>query len=200
MKINWYKFLHRLHLYAGLVCAVYLLMIGVSTLNFQHQFLPEQATDTLSYSQNIEFDSTLKIDTLANFIRLELGIKGYLPPWEYKENKQGLVRFKIERPARTYQVKLKRNATLVNIDEIHYSAGKILRALHFGGVSSQLGDPLLNIWAWYGQVSGLCAFFAIIIGIWIWFKYAVRNRRQWFIIVFSGLVSFIYILYIWLIG
>lgn len=196
-----YKLLHWLHIYGGLFAAVYLVMIGVSSLNYQHRFFPEHPVDTISYQENIGFDATLEIDTLASFIRNELGIKGYLPKWEFRDNKKnGRVRFKIERPALTYEIKLNRNDGLVSVDEIHYSFGKILRALHFGGVRNQLGDPLLDIWSWYGQLSGLFAFFAVVTGIYFWFRNAVRNRGQWITIMISGIVSILYILYIWLVG
>ncbi|HKJ78538.1 MAG TPA: hypothetical protein VKA10_03340, partial [Prolixibacteraceae bacterium] len=88
----------------------------------------------------------------------------------------------------------------IHISEIHFSIGRILRALHFGSIKNQLGDTMLNIWSWYGQVSALSAFLAIISGIWLWFKYAVRTRRQWTTIVASGMVSILLILYIWLVG
>ncbi len=192
--------IHRLHIYAGLICAVYLLMIGISAMNFQHQFFRENPTDTLNFSRNIDFDPALKIDSLSNFIRLELGIKGHLPPWEFRESDTGYVRFKIERPARTYEVKMNRNSKVIDVDEIHYSFGKILRALHFGSTRNRLGDPLINVWTFYGQISGLSALVAIITGMWFWFNHAVTNRRQWFTIVVSGVVSLIYILYIWIVG
>lgn len=199
-KNNWVKIFQGIHIYGSLVSMVYLLVVGVSTLNFQHKFLPEQPVDTIHYTRTVKFDSTLKIDTLAKFIRKEMGIKGHLPPWEFRENNQGMVRFAILRPARFYEVKLNRDNNLIHINEIHFSIGRILRALHFGSIKNQLGDTMLNIWSWYGQVSALSAFLAIISGIWLWFKYAVRTRRQWTTIVASGMVSILLILYIWLVG
>ncbi|GEM_PF-6853685 len=195
------KFLNQLHIYGGLFAMAYLLMIGVSSLNFQHKFLPEHPVDTISYQQNINFNSDLKIDSLSKYIRQEMGVKGYLPKWEYRDNKNnGNVRFKIERPGRSYIVKLNRNNNVINIEEIHYSFGKILRDLHFGGVRNQLGIPILDIWSWYGQLSGLFAFLAVISGIYFWFTKAVKNRTQWATIMIAGIFSILYILYIWLVG
>ncbi len=199
-KNNWVKIFRGIHIYGGLLSMVYLLVVGVSALNFQHNFLPEQPVDTISYTQTIEFDPTLKIDSLAKIIRNELGIKGHLPPWEFRENNQGMVRFAIFRPARIYEVKLNRNSSRIHIDEIHFSLGRILRALHFGSIKNQLGDILLNIWSWYGQISAMSALLAIVSGIYLWFKYAVKSRRQWITVIASGVGSIIFILYIWLIG
>lgn len=203
MKINTSKLtkgLYRLHIYGGLICSVYLFITGVSVLNFQHQFLPEKETDTISYNRIIQFDPSLKADTLARFIRTKLEIKGHVPPWEYRENKSGMFRFKILRPARTFDVRMNRNSDLIEVKEIHYSAGRILRAMHFGSIRNKLGDPMLDIWSLYTQVAALFALITILLSIYFWIKKSVQNTGQWIFIVFSCLSSLVYILYIWLVG
>lgn len=198
-KNRLFKYLYRLHLYGGLFCAVYLFIVGLSTLNFQHHFLPEKETDTLSYTQHIPFNSALEADTLARYITAQLGITGNLPRWDFKEDSTGSLQYKIHRPARMYEVTLNRNNDLVKIHEIHYSTGRILRALHVGSVTN-LDDPLLRIWAYYAQVSAIFAIIAVGTAIYFWFKKSVKNRSQWFLILCSGIFSLIYTLYIWLIG
>jgi len=187
------KSLYRLHIYGGLICSVYLFIVGVSVLNFQHQFLPEKETDTISYTRTIQFDPSLKADTLARFIRTKLEIKGNVPPWEYKENKNGMFRFKILRPARTYDVRMNRNSDLIEVKEIHYSLGRIFRAMHFGSIRNKLGDPMLDIWSFYTQTAAIFALITLLLSIYFWFKNSVRNTGQWILIVFSSLFSFVYI-------
>lgn len=199
-KRKLFRYLYAIHIYGGLFCAVYLLIVGVSALNFQHKFLPEKPTDTLSYTRNIQFDDTLKIDTLASYIRSQLGIKGYLPQWEFRDNKNGRVRFKIQRPARTFEVRLQRNNDLVEISEIHYSTGKILRDLHFGSTKNKLGYPMLDIWSYYAQIAAVLAFLTVATSIWFWFKKSVKNRGQWVTIVLSSVFSLALMAYVWLIG
>lgn len=200
-KRSIYKFLTNIHIYGGLFSAVYLLVVGVSVLNFQHQFLPETPTDTIRYTRTIQFDESLKADSLAQFVRDELKIKGYIPYWEYRENiKKGQLRFMIQRPALSYEIKLDRKSDEVKINEIHYSTGRILRAMHFGSIRNQLGDPMLDIWARYSQLAALFAFLAVATSIYFWFKKSVRSRKQWFAVIVSGLFSIVYIVYIWLIG
>jgi len=200
VKNKMFNYFYRIHIYGGLFCAVYLLIAGVSALNFQHQFLPETPTDTVSYARNIRFDPTLKVDSLASYIRSQLGIKGYLPPWEFRDNKNGRVRFIIQRPARTFDVRLRRNSDLVEISEIHYSTGKILRYLHFGSSKNKLGYPMLDIWTYYAQIAAILAFFTVATTIWFWFKKSVKNRSQWVTIIVSGVFSLAYMAYVWLIG
>lgn len=168
-------------------------------MNFQHQFLPEKATDTISYTRHIKFDPTLKIDTLASYIKSQSGIKGHLLPWEFRDN-NGNVSFKIQRPARSFDFRLQRNSDLVEIDEIHYSTGKILRDLHFGSSKNKLGYPMLDIWSYYAQTAAVLAFLTIATSMWFWFKKSVKNKTQWVTIVLSGVFSLAYMAYVWLIG
>lgn len=199
-KNTVFRYLYKIHIYGGLFCSVYLFIAGVSALNFQHQFLPEKETDTLSYSQNIQFDPSLKVDTLASYIRAKLSIKGYIPYWEFRENKNGAVQFKIVRPARTFDIHLNRNSDLVEISEIHYSTGRILRAMHFGSSKNKLGYPMLDIWAYYSQIAGIMAFLTVVTSIYLWFRKSVKSMGQWATIILSGVFSLVYMGYVWLIG
>lgn len=199
-KNTIFKYLFKLHIFGSLFCSVYLLIVGLSSLNFQHQFLPGKATDTISYSRTIQFDPTLKVDSLARYLHSQLGIKGHVPPWEFKENKNGMVRFKIFRPVRTFEVRLNRNSDLIEIDEIHYGIGRILGALHEGSIKNKLGIPMLDIWAYYAQISAILAFITIVTSIFFWFKKSIKSMSQWVTIILSGVFSFIFMVYIWLIG
>ncbi len=194
------KFLTKLHIYGGLFSSLFFLIAGISVLNFQHKFLPEENTETITYTQHISFDSSLKADTLSKYIRTELGVSGYIPGWEFRQNKSGMFRFLIQRPGRTFEVKLNRNEDRVEISEIFYSTGKILRAMHFGSSSNKLGYPLLDIWAIYGQIAAIFGFLAVGTSIFFWFHRSVKNRKQWGTIIFVGIFSLSIVLYIWLIG
>lgn len=194
------RYIDKLHVYSGLISSVYLLIVGVSVLNFQHKFLPEKETEISEYTQEISFDSSLKIDTLAKYISSQLNIKGHLPPWDYRQDKTGMVKFKIHRPARIYEVSLNRHSNLIQVREIHFSIGRILRAMHFGSIKNKLGDPMLDIWAYFAQISALSAFIAIITSLMIWFKRSVKSRAEWIIIILSGIFSLTFIFYIWLVG
>jgi hypothetical protein len=199
-KSTLLRFLSKLHIYGGLFCSVFLLIAGISALNFQHKFLPETETDTIQYRRNIQFDSSLKLDTLARFIGSKLEVKGHYPPWEFREKGDGTVRFKIQRPARSYDIKLNRHSDVVEIKEIHYSTGRILRALHFGSIGNKLGDALLDIWSWYAQTATFIAFLVVLTSVYFWVNKSVMSRVQWIIIGLSGLVSIILTVYIWLVG
>lgn len=199
-KSTLLRFLSKLHIYGGLFCSVYLLIAGLSALNFQHKFLPETEIDTIQYSRNIYFDPSLKVDTLARFIGSKLDVKGHYPPWEFREKKDGTVRFKIQRPALTYDIKLNRNSDLVDVKEIHFSTGRILRALHFGSIGNKLGDTLLDVWSWYAQIAAFVAFLTVLTSFYFWINKSVKSRTHWIIIGLSGAVSIVLTVFVWLIG
>lgn len=112
-KIN--KFLTKLHIYGGLFSSLFFFIVGISVLNFQHQFLPEKDTKIIKYAKDISFDSSLKPDTLSKYIRSQLGVSGYIPRWEFRQDKSGMFRFLIQRPGRTFEVKLNRNEDQVSL-------------------------------------------------------------------------------------
>lgn len=197
-KNQLFKYIYRFHIYGGLFCSVYLFVVGLSTLNFQHNFLNINPSDTLSYTKNIRFDPSLKADSLARYLASELGIVGHIPPWDLRENKRGFF-FKIQRPGRTFDIHLSRQNDLIEIDEIHYGNGRLIKAMHFGSIS-ELNDPLLKWWAWYAQISAVIAFLIITSSIYLWFKKSVKNQSQWLMISASGVFSIFIIFYIWLIG
>ncbi len=192
------KYIYRFHIYGGLFCSVYLFIVGLSVLNFQHNFLNNEPSDTISYTKNIQFDPALKADSLARYVTANLGIAGHVPPWDLRENKKGFF-FKIQRPGRTYEVHLTRQSDLIEINEVHYGNGRMLKALHFGSIAG-LNDTMLKLWASYAQVSALIAFLIVVSSIYLWFKKSVKNKGQWLMISASGVFSFLIIIYVWLIG
>ncbi|MDD2380458.1 MAG: hypothetical protein PHV35_02050 [Mariniphaga sp.] len=194
------KFLSKLHIYGGLISSLFFLVVGLSALNFQHQFLPEKDTKTATYTKMISFDASLQADSLSKFIRSELGISGHLPKWEFRQNKSGMFRFLILRPGRTFEVKLNRNDDQVEVTEIFHSTGKVLRAMHFGSSRNKLGYTLLDIWSFYGQLATIVGFLTLISSIFFWMNRSVKNKKQWGAILVIGIFSVSLILYIWLIG
>lgn len=194
-----FRFFYKFHIYGGLFATAFLFVVSLSVLNFQHEILPEKETDTINYTKNIVFDSTLKADTLARYIRHELGIKGHTPPWDFREDKKGNFRFKIHRPARQYEVKLNRKSETVNVSEIHFSTGTILRAMHFGS-AAELKDVMLKSWALYAQIAAVLAFIAVCTSIYFWFRKSIKRKRQWYLVALTGVVPIIFILYLWLVG
>lgn len=169
-------------------------------MNFQHKFLPEYDVKTDTYTEHIHYDSTLKPDSLTKFIRYQLDIKGHLPPWDFRQNKSGLVQFKIQRPGRTFVVNLTPGSDRVEVKEIYHSTGKVLRAMHFGSSKNMLNDSVLDSWSFHAQIATILAFIAVSSSFFFWFLKSVRNRIQWVTIVVSGMLTVFLILYIWLVG
>lgn len=198
-KNQLFKFFFYLHIYAGLFSAFYLVIVGVSAMNFQHKFFSEEPRDTIITIRQVKFNPSLKQDSLASFIAGQLNIKGHIPPWNFQSDNSGNLRFKIERPARTFEISLNRNHPDIHIAEIHYSFGRILRALHFG-IIGELDIPMLKAWSSFTLLSTILAFLSLCTSLVFWYKKSVKTRSQTGIVIFSGLSSIFLILYIWLVG
>lgn len=198
-KNSVFRLLFNLHIYGGLSCSLYLCVVALSALNFQHHFISEEPKDTIAFGKQIQFDPTLSNDSLAKFVARQLQVVGHIPPWEMRSDSVGNLRFKIQRPARTYAVRLSRNSDEVQVKEIHYQAGRILRVMHFGSIAG-LNDPVLKAWAWFAQISTILAFFVVCISVYFWFKKSVKKRYQSAIVIVSCIFSTFLILYLWLVG
>ena len=198
-KNSVFRFLFSLHIYGGLFSSLYLCIVALSALNFQHHFISEEPKDTVAFSKQIQFDAALANDSLARFVAHELKIVGHIPPWEMRSDSSGALRYKIERPARSFVVKLNRNSNKVFVKEIHYRAGRILRAMHTGSIAG-LDDPILKAWSWFAQISTILAFLVVCISIYFWFRKSVKKRYQTTIVIVSCIISTFFILYVWLVG
>lgn len=198
-KSTVFKFFINLHIYGGLFCSLYLAVAALSVLNFQHHFISEEPKDTITTLHQIQFDSSLDDDSLARFVANQLEIVGHIPPWDMSSDSSGKFRFKIQRPARTFVVKLNRGSDEVQVKEINYHAGRILRMMHYGSIS-ELDDPVLKAWSWFAKISTIVAFLVVCISVYFWFRKSVKNRVQAVMVVSSGIFSIIFILYVWLVG
>lgn len=194
-----YKFFHGLHIYGGLFCTVFLLIVGVTALNFQHHFLNIGETRTESSTQNIGFDPALDDMALATAVRDSLGIVGHVPPWDFRSDSTDLFSFKVYRPSRRFDITLHRHEPSVEVHEVYFGAGMALDMLH-KTIFGELNDTMLKVWAWYGQSAAVCVLLTILTGIYFWFKKSIRHRRDWFVVLTAGLFSLFFMLFLWLIG
>lgn len=193
-----FRFLYHFHIYGGLFCSFYLLIVGLSALNLQHHLISDQPRDTVTYDRKVVIDSSLKTESLAESAMKQLNIIGYFPPWDFSQN-GNLFAFKVYRPARHYLLGIDRVSGKTHVVEISFGFGAVINVLHTA-VLIGLDDPLLKIWAYYGQLSALVAILAMGTGIYFWFKKSIRKKRDWIIAGISGVITCAVILYLWLVG
>jgi hypothetical protein len=99
----------KLHLYAGLLCSSYLILFGVSSLNFNHRF-GSPASLKVERQRALGALPALGDDQrLAEALRDSLGLVGWTLPWETRraETEDSLYfHFAVSRPGKDYQVRV----------------------------------------------------------------------------------------------
>ena len=96
------KLLLRIHLYSGLVCFWYLIILGTSSLNFNHHFsFMENNNDSSVWSTSIQSPGQRHDDLhLSEALRDSLGLIGWQHPWETCRDTTGLFHFALELPGK----------------------------------------------------------------------------------------------------
>src|SRR5690349_8218395 len=95
------KALLYLHMYGGLIAAVYLILLGISSLQFQHHFLPDGPPAT-TWERSITPPPTdANLPTKAAVVRDQLGLMGKF--FNARDTKDGF-RFDLYRPGRGYVI------------------------------------------------------------------------------------------------
>ena len=193
------KYIIRIHLYAGLFASIFLILAGFTAINFQHNLLSTEPRDTIYYSQDITI-TDLPAKELSQNIARQLSISGHTPNWDYRFDKQeNLIKFKIHRPARLYEVDLNQETNQVNVAEIRYRSGYILEIMHKSTMIDLPDGPLVG-WAIFGQVAAVSAFLAILVSLYLWWSKSISHSWQWIAAALSSLLILTYILYLWQVG
>src|SRR5687768_15301806 len=109
------KWVLRLHLYVGLLCSGYLIVFGVSSLNFNHPFeFTKPGTEQVTWERSIALPP-LTGDTTAESeaVRDSLGLIGWTLPWETRRGANGDLHFGLARPGKHYLIHVLRGDGIV---------------------------------------------------------------------------------------
>jgi hypothetical protein len=181
------KLLLNIHLYAGLLCFSYLIIFGISSLNFNHPFpftraLSEPVTWTQSISvpdlprlEGVAPDQLVPTKARANhMVREALGLIGHQKPWKESYWKDSDVyHASLTRPGKTYEVDYNTRTNLATVTETRTSVWAIMKNLHgFHGMMP--GSPFVSSWSIYTELCTLTVLFAGGSGIYLW----TRRRRE----------------------
>jgi len=193
------KYAIRVHLYSGLFASAFLILAGFTAINFQHDLLSTHPRDTLNYSQKVTIPD-LPGNELSQDIAGQLNISGHTPNWDYRfDKKENLIKFKIHRPARLYEVDLNHQTCEANVSEISFKSGAILEIMHKTTMIDLPDGPLVG-WAIFGQLAAFSAFLATLVSLYFWWSKSISHRWQWIVGGLSSFCVLIYVIYLWLVG
>ena len=187
------KFLLDTHIYSNLLCAGYLIIYGLSGLAFNHHFEPP--TTQAEWQRLVEIPESSSDLGLAEAIRDQLGLIGWVPKWEVSRSEIGDLQFKISRPAKSYEVRLELKTSRVNVIETRSGLSGTLVALH--GLKRLPGSNWAPSWGIFTEFSILALLYALISGFLIWWQRAPVRHQIWLLLTCSAGALLLVAVIIW---
>lgn len=194
------RMLHKLHIYSGLSASLFLIIAGISALDFQHHFLSHSPKGGKTCIQQLNVEFLASNDTLIKQINDSIGIYGHIPYWEIRDDSINQVfSYSVFRPGKRYDISVQKKLHKLKITESRMGIGNLLAGLHEGATGAP-ESMIFAVWGSYARTATVMAIISILTSVYLWFRKSVKHRWQWFIIGFSFSISTFYILFIWLVG
>jgi hypothetical protein len=191
--MNLRKWIHRIHLYGGLLCFWYLIIFAVSSLQFQHHFkfmLPPGRIDKVQ-ERKIDIQVNNDNQIFARELQDRLGIAGWFLPWQTSRDSMGLFKTVIQNPKAGYTLEYNQSTSMVKISQSSNGLWRIINSLH--GYSGNMPNaPLLVFWKIFTYLCDFIVVFSIFSGIWLWASKNGNKITGW--ITFSGILLFSFLL------
>lgn len=200
-NFDWRNLLDKIHVYGGLFITVYLLILGISSLNMQHHFINlREGKSKKLWEQKINMPVIENQQNYKQAVKDSLGLYGGTPWWEDYKDDNGIHHFLISRPGKKYWVEVPANGNVFKIEESHTGLLNVAMVLHGLTGGMREGPGFVKIWKFFGQIMNIVFFIAICITVYFWFERSFRTYRGWTIaggFIFSAIIILVFI---WLIG
>lgn len=191
----------KIHAYLGLFCVPYLLVFGISSLNFNHT-IPGMGAgqgSVISWEKSASFPDSLSDATLAGVVNDSLGIMGWYIPWDSRRDSASF-NYRTVHFGKQYDITLSFPEETVLVSATTESIGNIIKGLHFLGESIPRAPWWVNIWQFYQDLTVYGLLFWIISGLYFWA--GKSYDRKWGLPVLFGsmILSLLFMFYLWLVG
>ncbi|MBK8504340.1 MAG: hypothetical protein IPL46_20315 [Saprospiraceae bacterium] len=176
----------KLHLYCGLFTCFYLLAFGVSSIILNHKMEVDNKTVKKTWHSQVQIDPNLNDNELAESLGDQLGIMGWLPPWQFKKDSTNF-NLQVTHLAKTSELEVNLISGAVIVNEIPKGFLATLHGLHFFNGRIPNAPFFLKTWIVYQWLALFVLFISLVLGLWLWLKYSYRT---WELLVFGGLFIF----------
>lgn len=184
----------KLHLYCGLFTSFYLIAFGFSSIVLNHKINLENRSVTNTWIAQVNIDTSLTNQALAENIRDQLGLMGWTPYWQFKREADSF-QFRVTHFAKTNTIQADLTSGQVEVADIPKGFWATLHGLHFFNGRIPNAPFFLKTWVVYQWMALLVLIASMVLGLWLWIKYSYRS---WELYVFGGLFLFSLFLMMWL--
>lgn len=169
----------RLHLYCGLFTSFYILAFGISSLILNHNWQIENKAVTKTLTKPVSIDQSLDNEKLAENIRDQLGLMGWLPKWQMQRDSQSF-KFTTVYLSKTNQLNVDLKSGMATIGIIPKGFLATLNGLHFFNGKIPNAPFFLKTWIVYQWLSLAVLFISLVLGLWLWIKFNYHSSELYF--------------------
>lgn len=170
-------------MYSGIFTSFYLLAFGFSALVLNHGIDVENKTITRTWERNVTIDTSFSDLQIAESIRHQAELMGWLPRWEFKRD-SSLFKFTVVHPGTKFHLTANIYDGNLSVSESPKGFLAVFHGLHFLNGNIPNAPLLIRSWAIYQWFALLVMTISMILGIWLWLKF---NYKTWQGITFGGL-------------
>ena len=175
--MNFRRLLLKIHFYGGIICFWYLLILGVSSLHYNHHFsFITKPHEPSNWSRSMSLAGAIDDNRqLTEAIRDSLGLIGWPLPWETRRDSTGTLHVVVEHPGKRYVIDYSPATSSASVSETPKGFWRVFTALHGFGVMPKA--PITYGWAWYTRITIAVVVFAVFSGVYLWFV-GKQNKRS----------------------
>ena len=190
------KWVLRLHLYLGLLCSGYLVVFGVSSLNFNHPLeFTEPLKETVTWERSVPLPPQQSDDAAESQAVCDaLGLMGWTLPWETRREASGDLRFGLARPGKHYTIHVLRGDGKVRVQERSEGHWTVIRHIH--GNKGVPRSRLMTVWGWYTEFCTFFVLFAAASGIYLFATRKKDRRAAWAVLGAATALSLLFMFYL----
>jgi hypothetical protein len=211
-----HKLILNLHIYGGLLCFSYLILFGVSSLNFNHPYEFTRArSEPRTWEQQVNLPDLPRLTAdmkgeqrvaakaqANNAVRRALGLFGHQRPWQqswWDAKDPNHYHASLVRPGVEYEVDVHLDRNLAKVSETRTTPWAVMIGLH-GFHGNMPGSRFVSAWAWYTEICTFVVLFAGGSGVYLWTRRRNERRIGYALLGAAGALSLALMLYLALHG
>jgi hypothetical protein len=188
------SFLLKVHIYAGLLCSSYLLIFGITSLNYNHNF-GKPRNEKLTWERSLKLGDTENDTALSEAVRDALGLIGWPLPWETHRDDYGNFHFGLARPGKHYSIHVLLNEDRVRVEETRKGFWAVVNSLH--GPARVPSSSFMVLWGAYTELCTWVVLFSAASGVYLWTRRSGERFIGWVLLGCAAGMSLLLMAYVW---
>ena len=184
----------KIHMYGGLFCASYLLIFGLSSLNYNHRF-GQPSDEKITWERALPVRDMDDLHKLSEQVRDDLGLVGWTLPWETRRDKGGNLHFGLARPGKHYTIHVFFKEGKIEVEESRKGFWQVINRLH--ALMRLPSSVFVSSWGIYTEICVWMVLFSAASGVYLWATLKRERLTGLALLGGSALLSLLFMFYVW---